>query len=86
MTPHRRQITVEPFGDQLWNITKSQIRLKGQWLLAAGFEPGTHVQVHVSKYAIHITPASFGMGCGALEADRLDIMRRLDALLSKEAA
>ncbi len=40
-----RSLAVEPFGDPCRGQHGAQVRLKGQWLRALGFEPGARVAI-----------------------------------------
>jgi hypothetical protein len=40
-----RTLKVQDVGDYFRKEVKPEIRLRGQWLLAAGLEPETHVRI-----------------------------------------
>ena len=44
---NKRKLKVEPFDDGFQKVSKSQIRIKGQWLTLAGFPPHSAVELTV---------------------------------------
>ena len=62
-TPRILKVTAQ--GDRYrqrrgWELTKAGIQLQGHWLVVAGFEPGTYVQVQVNQGEILIQPFETG--------------------------
>jgi hypothetical protein len=83
-----RNIAVEAHYDSLTcydNIPCPKVRLKGRWLQAAGFNPGTQIQVTVCS------PGVLELRVIGSERDRaarlgsefLDTAQRLDLVLAK---
>lgn len=89
-----RKLTVEPFGNAYqpplpWrqNPTASTLRLKGQWLAKAGFEPGMPVAVALVARGVLEIRAITESETPEQKQDRLAIMARLnDAIHQRSAA